>query len=84
MDAAGQRVIVGVTGASGAIYALRWLKAGLELGLEISENETLRTEISCKYDRSRIEAMLGASGFRLDRWFTDRDQLFALALAQKS
>jgi L-histidine N-alpha-methyltransferase len=57
--------------------------AGLDLDLEISENETLRTEISCKYDRSRIQSMFAASGFELDRWFTDPDQLFALALAQK-
>lgn len=56
---------------------------GLGLDLDIQENEAIRTEISCKYDRSRIQAMLDASGFRLDRWYTDRDRLFALALAQK-
>jgi len=56
----------------------------LGLRLDLEDGEAIRTEISCKYDRSRIEAMLGASGFRLNRWFTDRDQLFALALAQKS
>lgn len=31
----GERLVVGVTGASGAIYAMRLLKAGLELGLAI-------------------------------------------------
>lgn len=56
---------------------------GLGLELEIGENEAILTEISCKYDRSRIQSMLDASGFQLERWFTDRDQLFALALAQK-
>ena len=48
-----------------------------------SKDEAIRTEISCKYDRSRVQSMLAASGFELDRWFTDPDQLFALALAQK-
>jgi 4-hydroxy-3-polyprenylbenzoate decarboxylase len=32
---ANQRLVVAVTGASGAIYAVRLLKAGLEMGLEI-------------------------------------------------
>jgi len=56
---------------------------GLGLDLDIDKDEAIRTEISCKYDRSRVQSMLAASGFELDRWFTDPDQLFALALAQK-
>lgn len=35
MELAPKRLVIAVTGASGAIYALRLLKAGLELGLEL-------------------------------------------------
>lgn len=56
---------------------------GLALDLEIRKGESLRTEISCKYDRPRVESMLRASGFELTRWFTDPERLFGLALAQK-
>jgi len=56
----------------------------LGLSLEIAKAEEIRTEISCKYDRARVTSMLEASGFELSRWFTDPDELFALALAQKS
>jgi len=62
----------------------RVLLAGLGLELHIGEDEAIRTEVSCKYDRSRVQSMLEAGGFQLERWFTDRDQLFALALAQKT
>jgi len=55
----------------------------IDLTMDIQMGESIRTEISCKYDRSRIETMLEASGFHLTRWFTDQEQLFALALAQK-
>lgn len=56
----------------------------LDLTLEIAEGEALQTEISCKYDRPGIEAMLTSSGFEIADWFTDSDQLFALALARKT
>ncbi len=57
---------------------------GLHLSLEIQEGETIRTEISCKYDRASIEQLLGASGFEPSRWFTDPQQMFMLVLARKS
>lgn len=56
---------------------------GLPLSLDLEKGEAIRTEISCKYDRQKIESMLGAADFRLHHWFTDREQLFALALARK-
>jgi len=55
----------------------------LDLTLEIGDGEALRTEISCKYHRPGIEAMLTASGFRVADWYTDAEQLFALALARR-
>ncbi|MFN2563991.1 MAG: L-histidine N(alpha)-methyltransferase [Gemmatimonadaceae bacterium] len=44
--------------------------------------ETIRTEISCKYDSDAIQRLLGAAGWRLDAWLTDDSRLFALALAR--
>ena len=55
----------------------------LSLSLELDQGEAIRTEISCKYDRASVEAMLRQSGFELDRWFSDPRQYFALALARK-
>lgn len=55
----------------------------LDLELDIEQGESLRTEISCKYDRGKIETMLEASGFRMTRWFTDPDELFSLTLARR-
>jgi len=55
----------------------------LELTLELAAGEEILTEISCKYERPQVEAMLAAGGFALDRWFADRDGLFGLALARR-
>lgn len=55
----------------------------LDLTLAITAGERILTEISCKYRRSKVEEMLTASGFEIADWFTDPDQLFALALAKK-
>lgn len=49
----------------------------------IDGGETILTEISCKYSRPKIEGMLSASGFATADWFTDSEQLFALALARR-
>ncbi len=35
LECQGRRIIVGVTGASGGLYAVRFLKAALELGLDV-------------------------------------------------
>ena len=45
--------------------------------------ESIRTEISCKYDRPTLDAMLGAAGLRIVRWITDGAQSYALALASR-
>jgi L-histidine Nalpha-methyltransferase len=44
------------------------------------EGESVRTEISCKYDRPRAEALLGEAGLALARWAVAPPG-FALALA---
>jgi L-histidine Nalpha-methyltransferase len=55
----------------------------LDLRVEFAAGEELRTEISAKFTRSRIEADFAAAGLRLDRWFTDPEELFALSLARR-
>ncbi len=54
----------------------------LDLTLELADGEELLTEISCKYERRQVERMLARGGFSLDRWFTDDERLFGLALAR--
>jgi L-histidine N-alpha-methyltransferase len=56
-------------------------KLGIDIAIE--KDEALRTEISCKYDRKHVEKMLQTSNFMPTRWFTDRENLFALALAKR-
>lgn len=47
---------------------------------EFREGETIRTEISCKYDRARVEALFDEAGLRLECWWPDDAGDFALAL----
>ncbi len=48
----------------------------------IRKGETIRTEISCKYDRRTIEALFEAGGMSVDRWFQDPEGLYALAVGR--
>jgi L-histidine Nalpha-methyltransferase len=59
------------------------LVADLGLRVEFAAGEELRTEISAKFTRARVEADLQAAGLALDRWYTDSDGLFALSLARR-
>jgi L-histidine Nalpha-methyltransferase len=56
---------------------------GCELSLAFARGDEIRTEISCKYTRTSFEAMLRTSGLVLERWYTDEDGLFALALLRR-
>jgi uncharacterized SAM-dependent methyltransferase len=49
--------------------------------IEFLEGESVRTEISCKYDRATAAAMFGDAGLHLAEWRTDAAGRFALALA---
>jgi L-histidine N-alpha-methyltransferase len=42
----------------------------------------MRTEVSAKFTRARVEAELGAAGMRLVEWWTDPAGDFALSLAR--
>jgi L-histidine N-alpha-methyltransferase len=55
----------------------------LDLRVEFAAGEELRTEISAKFTRARVEADFAAAGLKLEHWFTDADELFALSLARR-
>jgi L-histidine Nalpha-methyltransferase len=46
--------------------------------------ESLRTEISCKYDRDSVDRLLTAAGMEVARWVEDADGLFALIMARRA
>ncbi|MFD0776202.1 L-histidine N(alpha)-methyltransferase [Streptomonospora algeriensis] len=56
--------------------------AALGLTVEFAAGEEMRTEISAKFRRERIEAELGAAGFTLQDWWPDGAGDFAVLLAR--
>jgi len=46
--------------------------------------ESIRTEISCKYDQASLAEMLGAAGMRIDRWIADAASTYALIVASRT
>jgi L-histidine Nalpha-methyltransferase len=54
---------------------------GLELELALAEGEPIRVEVSSKFRRVGFEHELGRAGLRLDSWWTDPADDFALVLA---
>jgi L-histidine N-alpha-methyltransferase len=55
--------------------------ARLDLEVEFATHEDLRTEISAKFTRKRLEEDLATAGLRITEWFTDRRARFILLLA---
>jgi L-histidine N-alpha-methyltransferase len=53
----------------------------LDLDIAFADREEMRTEISAKFRRDRVEAELTAAGFALECWWTDAAGDFALSLA---
>ncbi|MCX5402171.1 L-histidine N(alpha)-methyltransferase [Streptomyces sp. NBC_00102] len=53
----------------------------LDLVVSFEEGEELRTEVSAKFRRERVRDELGAAGLRLDQWWTDSADRFAVSLA---
>ena len=49
-------------------------------GERADRGETIRTEISCKYDVPSIAALFAAAGLRLESWKTDPEHRFALVV----
>jgi L-histidine Nalpha-methyltransferase len=56
----------------------------LDLEIDFARGEELRTEISAKFTRPRVESDYAAAGLELAEWFTDEDGLFALSLAARA
>jgi L-histidine N-alpha-methyltransferase len=48
--------------------------------VQFARGETLRTEISAKYDEASVGDLFRAAGLRLEAWRTDADRLFALVV----
>jgi uncharacterized SAM-dependent methyltransferase len=46
----------------------------------IGAGESIRTELSCKYDRQVLTRMLKSARLEILRWCTDEDGLYAMAL----
>lgn len=54
-----------------------------EIGeIRFREGESIRTELSYKYDRPTLEDILGAAGLVMEKWMPADDGSFALALAR--
>jgi L-histidine N-alpha-methyltransferase len=58
---------------------VRLARLGLEI--DVRTDETIWTEISCKFTRESAAGMLAEAGLELTRWFTDPGDRFALALS---
>jgi L-histidine N-alpha-methyltransferase len=58
--------------------------AQLDLTVDFAAGEQMRTEISAKFRRERLEAELAEAGLRLSQWWTDRNGDYALSLAVPS
>jgi L-histidine N-alpha-methyltransferase len=54
----------------------------LELAVRFRAGEELRTEISAKFTRERLEGDLAAAGLEIVSWLTDPEELFALTLSR--
>lgn len=54
---------------------------GLDLEISFAEGEEMRTEISTKFTRERLESVYAGAGLELRGWFTDEDGDYALSLA---
>ncbi|MCH7533109.1 MAG: L-histidine N(alpha)-methyltransferase [Gemmatimonadetes bacterium] len=52
--------------------------------VRIARGESIRTEISCKYDRPTIECLFSDAGLSVERWVEDSQGFFALILATRA
>lgn len=54
----------------------------LNIIVPFEKEETIRTEISCKYTRKRVKHLLDSAGLELIDWYTDDKEYFALSLSR--
>jgi L-histidine N-alpha-methyltransferase len=55
---------------------------GLDMAVDFAAGEEMRTEISTKFTRERLQEVYDDAGLAMSGWFTDRDGDYALSLAQ--
>jgi L-histidine N-alpha-methyltransferase len=58
--------------------------AGLGMTIQFAAGEEMRTEISTKFTRERLEAVYAEAGLEMRGWFTDPAGDYALSLARVS
>jgi L-histidine N-alpha-methyltransferase len=63
-----------------ALHAVQVRIADLNVELELAAGEEIRTEISAKFTRPKLEAEFAEAGFAPSGWWTDPDGLFSLSL----
>jgi L-histidine Nalpha-methyltransferase len=56
----------------------------LDIDVVFEPREELRTEISAKFTRERLEGDLAAAGMELERVLSDDDELFAVSLSRRA
>jgi L-histidine Nalpha-methyltransferase len=56
----------------------------LGLSVHFEQGEEMRTEISAKFTRDRVEDDLSSAGLEIVSWLTDPEELFALTLSRPS
>ena len=56
----------------------------LDMRAHFSRNEEMRTEISTKFTRERIESSYADAGLELLEWWTDADGLYSVSLARRA
>jgi L-histidine N-alpha-methyltransferase len=56
--------------------------AGVERAF--APGDEIRTEISCKYTRARLDGMLAGTGLSIEAWYTDAEAQFAVTLLRRS
>lgn len=57
--------------------------AALGTVLLFAAGDSIRTEISVKYDRKRVAELIERTGLEFVEWFSDPEELFALALTRR-
>jgi len=55
---------------------------GLDMAVDFAAGEEMRTEISSKFTRERLEAVYAEAGLAMSGWFTDAAGDYALSLAR--
>jgi L-histidine N-alpha-methyltransferase len=56
----------------------------LDMRVHFARNEEMRTEISTKFTRERLEQSYADAGLELLEWWTDPQELYALSLARRA